>query len=89
MTVRGEMMIFVESHLNNIKIFQDSLVVIVRMMMSLLARCWVTSVSTDVSDKFLPRQRRFDGSLYLVCWPGSVVGIATGYGLDGMGIESW
>jgi len=25
----------------------------------------------------------------LVCGPGSVVGIATGYRLDGLGIESW
>ena len=25
---------------------------------------------------------------YRICWPGSVVGIATGYGLDGPGIES-
>jgi hypothetical protein len=24
-----------------------------------------------------------------ICEPGSVVGIATGYGLDGRGIESW
>ena len=23
------------------------------------------------------------------CGPGSIVGIATGYGLDGLGIESW
>jgi hypothetical protein len=29
-------------------------------------------------------------STYLVmCWPGSSVGTATGYGLDGPGIESW
>jgi len=27
-------------------------------------------------------------SAYYVCGPGSVVGIATGYGLDGLGIES-
>jgi hypothetical protein len=27
-------------------------------------------------------------SKYLMCGPGSVVGIATGYGLDGAGIES-
>ena len=28
------------------------------------------------------------GILYYLCGPGSVVGIATGYGLDGPGIES-
>ena len=27
--------------------------------------------------------------LSLLCGPGSSVGIATGYGLDGPGIESW
>jgi len=58
------------------------------MMMSLLARCRVTFVSIDVSGKFLPRQRRFDGSLYLAYGPCSVVGIGTGYGLDGLGMES-
>jgi len=25
----------------------------------------------------------------IICWLGSIVGIATGYGLDGLGIESW
>jgi hypothetical protein len=31
---------------------------------------------------------RFKGCLYFIGGPGSVVGIATGYGLDGPGIES-
>jgi hypothetical protein len=30
----------------------------------------------------------FDIQYYGNCGPGSVVGIATGYGLDGLGIES-
>jgi hypothetical protein len=31
----------------------------------------------------------FKDEIYLnICGPGSVVGIATGYGLDGLGIES-
>jgi len=30
---------------------------------------------------------RFYGNTYGNCGPGSVVGIATGYGLDGPGIE--
>jgi hypothetical protein len=32
---------------------------------------------------------RYCGSVCYVNGPGSVVGIATGYGLDGPGIESW
>jgi len=32
---------------------------------------------------------RILGILRLTCGPGSVVGIATAYGLDGPGIESW
>jgi hypothetical protein len=28
-------------------------------------------------------------NVWQLCGPGSVVGIATGYGLDGPGIESW
>jgi hypothetical protein len=27
--------------------------------------------------------------LFFICGPGSVVGIATGYGLEGQGVESW
>jgi len=71
-----------------VTILQDSPVVIVRVMLSVLTRCRVTFVPMDVSGKFLPRQRWFDGSLYLVCGLGSLVSIATGYGLDGPGTES-
>ena len=32
---------------------------------------------------------KFSIILVIFCGPGSVVGVATGYGLDGPGIESW
>ena len=49
-------------------VFQDILAAVVGTMLSVSARFWVTSVSVDVSSKYLPWQRRFEGSLYLVYW---------------------
>ena len=53
-------------------------------------RVWLVSVCTDRLQNYV-RFHSF-GSLwkasYKLCWPGSSVGIATGYGLHGPGIES-
>jgi hypothetical protein len=38
---------------------------------------------------FLQNIVNFNDSLCICCGPGSSVGIATGYGLDCLGIESW
>jgi hypothetical protein len=32
---------------------------------------------------------KFEPGMFVLGGPGSSVGIATGYGLDGLGIESW
>ena len=42
----------------------------------MLIACWIVAPT------------RLDVTLYVRCGPGSVAGIATGYGLDGPGIES-
>ena len=43
---------------------------------------YTCSLRQDIS------QRRKKNHVYTTCGPGSVVGIATGYGLEGPGIES-
>jgi hypothetical protein len=50
-----------------------------------LKNLYVTKKLT-VTNYFL---RQFNKSTFLLQGPGSSVGIATGYGLDGPGIESW
>jgi len=51
----------------------------------------VVKTSTQMSDmRHWKRRDLGEGGVYsVICGPGSSVGIATGYGLDGPGIESW
>ena len=44
---------------------------------------------SQYTTKELNKLQRFICVLMRHCEPGSVVGIATGYGLEGPGIESW
>ena len=56
------------------------------------ARDFVEWLEPSVSIHCLPSAFSYtflSCTLKLSCGPGSVVGIATGYGLDGPGIESW